>query len=152
MERIISEERQKKRTGSATRLEEALRKVRRREEISFISDEELEDLLIEIRPERALDSLILNNKIQRACEQIIEEQDRTELLYSYGVYPNHRMLLYGASGNGKTSLAEAIAKELSLPLFSVRYESLIDSLLGKTSKGIGDIFNFAKKRNGAHYI
>ena len=73
-----------------------------------------------------------------------EEHERSDLLQSYGIEPDNKILLYGSSGNGKTSLAEVIARKLSRPLFTVRYETLIDSLLGKTSKALGKIFDFIR--------
>ena len=45
-------------------------------------------------------------------------------------------------GNGKTSLSQAIAESLRLPLFVVSYEQLIISYLGETAKNINEIFEF----------
>jgi AAA+ superfamily predicted ATPase len=58
--------------------------------------------------------------------------------------PRNRILLIGPPGNGKTSVAEAIASALSLPLLSVRYESIIASYLGETSLRLKSLFDYVK--------
>lgn len=50
------------------------------------------------------------------------------------------MLLVGPPGGGKTTLAEAIATELAVPLLSVRYEGLIGSFLGETASKLETLF------------
>jgi SpoVK/Ycf46/Vps4 family AAA+-type ATPase len=55
-------------------------------------------------------------------------------------------LLIGAPGNGKTSLAEAIAYELAIPLFTVRYEGVIASYLGETAARVARLFDYARTR------
>ncbi|MBF0580451.1 AAA family ATPase [Erysipelotrichaceae bacterium RD49] len=49
-------------------------------------------------------------------------------------------------GNGKTSLAEAIAHALELPLRIVRYESIIGSYLGETATRLSQLFDYAKSQ------
>ena len=101
-------------------------------------------LLYEIDPARSLDSMLLNDEIKAACRELVEEQQRRDLLPSYGLEPRHRMLLSGAPGNGKTSLAEAVAHELMAPLFVVRYEAVIGSFLGETSSRLKRLFDFVR--------
>lgn len=101
-------------------------------------------LLYDVNPERGLNDLLLEDDNLNAVREIIEEQHRRELLRSYGMEPRHRILLAGAPGNGKTSLAEAIASELMLPLFVVRYEAVIGSFLGETSSRLKKLFDFAR--------
>lgn len=52
-------------------------------------------------------------------------------------------MLAGPPGNGKTSLASALANELDLQLVSVKMHSLIDSHMGVSSQNIGKIFEYA---------
>lgn len=101
-------------------------------------------LLFEVEPRRTLASLLLNEAVATACRELLEEQQRKDLLRSYGVEPRHRVLLSGPPGNGKTSLAEAIATELLVPLFVVRYEAVIGSFLGETSGRLKRLFDFVR--------
>ncbi|WP_438404108.1 AAA family ATPase, partial [Aeromonas veronii] len=104
------------------------------------------DLVTEITPERSLDSLILNSSINDQLRELVEEQHRFELLHAHGLSPRHKILLAGPPGNGKTSVAEALAFELMVPLIVVRYESLIGSYLGETSTRLKNLLDYAKSR------
>ena len=47
-------------------------------------------------------------------------------------------------GTGKTTLAEAIAEAIAVPLFVVRYESMIGSYLGETAARLKRVFDYAR--------
>jgi len=150
VEAMVAEERAKRHETLANRLEAVLKSsgaVHRPQAQVVTSDERARQYLVELQPHRPLNSLILSAENSSACAELIEEHHRVEVLRSYGLEPRHRVLLFGPPGNGKTSLAEALAYELSLPFIVVRYETLIGSFLGETSQRLKQVFDYARTRH-----
>jgi AAA+ superfamily predicted ATPase len=102
------------------------------------------ELFYEITPDRKLSSLLISELSFTQINDLIEEQHRAELLHAYNLTARNRILLVGSPGNGKTSLAEAIATELMVPLIVIRYEALIGSYLGETANRLKQIIDYAK--------
>ena len=147
VEAMAAEERAKQHHQLADRLVQNLKSATprgRTAEVIRAHDGGHGGLLYEIDPARSLDSMLLSEGVRAACRELIEEQQRRDLLRSYGLEPRHRMLLSGAPGNGKTSLAEAVAHELMAPLFVVRYEAVIGSFLGETSSRLKRLFDVVR--------
>lgn len=147
VEAIAADERAKHHHQLANKLEENLRAAAARPrapEVVRAFDGGHGGLLYEIEPRRTLESLLLEVETKQAATELIEEQTRREVLRSYGLEPRHRVLLSGPPGNGKTSLAEAFAAELMVPLFVVRYEAVIGSFLGETSGRLKRLFDFVR--------
>jgi SpoVK/Ycf46/Vps4 family AAA+-type ATPase len=102
------------------------------------------EFIAEVTPRRRLDDLILSDACRTAVDQLIEEQRRASLLRAHSVDPRHRVLLVGPPGNGKTTLAEAIAEALAVPFFVVRYDAMIGSYLGETAGRLKRIFDYVR--------
>lgn len=103
-------------------------------------------LFEEKMPEKRLEQLLLPDNVVETCRAIIEEQMRADLLRSYGLEPRNKILLIGPPGNGKTSLAEAIAEALMVPLITVRYDTIIGAYLGETASRLSKLFEYASTR------
>ena len=104
------------------------------------------DYLIEKEPQKQLDHIILPEVAKTTIYHLIEEQQRSSLLRAHSLEPRNKVLLVGPPGNGKTSVAEAIAEALMIPLYVVRYEAVIGSYLGETASRLKRVFDFAKSR------
>lgn len=147
-EALIAEENAKKHGVLASQLAEAL--SRRKTLGSTVSPlsrpQESVGLLHETEPMRRLTELVLPSAVRQSVADLIEEHHRRDLLRSHGVEPRHRVLVEGPPGSGKTTLAEAIATEVAVPLLTVRYEGLIGSFLGETASRLDALFSAVRTR------
>ena len=145
-EAIIAEERAKRHNILAERLSEAMRvNGTASAAATFVGPgQQHRQFLLELTPRKRLDELVLTDLARRICEELVEEQHRAPVLRAHSLEPRHRVLLVGPPGNGKTSLAEAIAEALAAPFFVVRYEALIGSFLGETASRLKRVFDYAR--------
>jgi len=144
VEAIVAEERAKQHHVLANQLAENLPINHNRRTLDRGREDQANQLFYEVLPERKLEDLFLPDTVISSCNELVDEQRRSDLLRSYGLEPRHRVLLAGPPGNGKTSLAEALAESLMVPLFVVRYESLIGSYLGETATRLKRLFDYVR--------
>lgn len=103
------------------------------------------DNLVDVRePRHGLAEVILAEEVLRECKAIIDEHRRAAELAKFKLAPRHKVLLYGPPGNGKTMLAEGLARELDIPFLAVKYAGLVESYLGQTGKNMQEIFEYAE--------
>lgn len=108
------------------------------------TDNERDAPLVEgVLPRRGFDSLVLTDSISNTLRGLIEQYRRQDLLRSYGLKPSTRILFCGPPGCGKTVAAEAVAMELHLPLFLVRFDAVVSSYLGETAANLRKVFDFS---------
>ncbi len=147
VEALAADERAKKHGVLADRLMAQLQEnAKLRSIVPSLARAIPDNLVAEITPNRQIEDLILPKEVEESIRDLIEEQNRADLLRSFNLEPRNRVLLAGPPGNGKTSLAEAIAYSLSAPLLVVRYESIIGSYLGETANRIAQVFEYARSR------
>lgn len=145
VEAIVAEERARSHHILADRLQRALQSVPVTTSNQMTRPQSSgRDFVIEREPRLRLDDLILSLPAERLTHQLVEEQNRADLLRAQGWQPRHRVLLSGPPGNGKSSLAEAIAEAIAVPLLTVRYDALVGAYLGETNARLSRLFEYVR--------
>lgn len=145
-EAVIADERDKKHNVLAERLHNHLINRNGKHSGPHVNGSLARDYFHEVVPQVALDDLVLDKNVTSLLGELVEEHHRSDLLRSHGISPRHRLLLVGPPGNGKTSIAEAVAHSLMVPLFVVRYEGLIASYLGETASRLSKLLSQVRTR------
>lgn len=158
VETIIAEERAKHHKILADKLEHFIQikeftfDQETNRNVSSLSSISIDSLLHEIYPQRRFDDLILPEGVKQICLSLVQEHHRAELLRSYSLEPRNKILLIGPPGNGKTSLAEAIAESLMVPLYVVRYEGIVGTYLGETAVRLRKLIEHACTRQSVLFF
>lgn len=145
VEAVVADERSKNHNILAERLQRALNAVAVTSPARTAPTSHAgRDIILETEPRQLLDNLILPLPVRHQVAQLVEEQHRADLLRAHGMQPRHRVLLSGPPGNGKTSIAEAMAEALAVQFFTVRYDALVGSYLGETNTRLARLFEYAR--------
>lgn len=111
---------------------------------------ELAELVETSRPEVHLRDLIAPNDLLTQIKQVIAEQRQRKNLLDHGFAPAHRLLLEGPPGTGKTMTASVLATELSLPMFTVRLDSLLSKFMGETAGKLRIVFDAVSQHRAVY--
>ncbi len=94
---------------------------------------ELSGFLYEQRPRLSLAEMILDDFTRSAAEDFLRDLQAADVLHEHGLSPVRTLLMHGPPGDGKTTLAGALALELGLPLFVLRCAGLRSKWVGETA-------------------
>lgn len=90
-----------------------------------------------------LKDVVLRPRSREALEALIQETRNGTYLSSRGIRRRSKLLFVGPPGCGKSFTAQAIANELGLPHYRVRFDAVIGAYLGQTATHLRELFRFA---------
>jgi SpoVK/Ycf46/Vps4 family AAA+-type ATPase len=111
---------------------------------------DLGDLIEISHPEISMKNFVGPVDLVDRLKQVIAEQRQRVTLLEHGFDPTHRLLLEGPPGTGKTMTAAVLARELSLPMFTVRLDSLLSKYMGETAAKLRLVFDAVAERRGVY--
>jgi len=114
-------------------------------------DNKSRSTLIEEQPWPTM-PLILSDEQEQVLKRFILENRASSALAEANLSMRSNLLLAGPPGTGKSFIAGHIAARLGLPLYVVRLDALVSSLLGDTAKNIRAIFDFANSSSAFLFI
>lgn len=113
---------------------------------------ELANLLTVVHPANRLGEMVLDDAAAKQLARIIKEQRSIARIKEHGLSPRRKLLLVGPPGTGKTMTASALAGELGIPLFLVRFDSLITKFMGETAAKLRQIFDAMADLRGVYFF
>jgi len=111
---------------------------------------DLADLVVATHPTVSLKDMVLQESLAEQATSVLQEQRQRKRLLDHGFDPIHRLLLEGPPGTGKTMTAGVLAHELSLPLLTIRLDSLLSKYMGETAGKLRTIFDAIAEQRGVY--
>jgi len=111
---------------------------------------DLADLVAASFPDVQCRDLVLPDRLHGQISEVLAEQRQRRALSERGFAPVHRLLLEGPPGTGKTMTAAVLAHELSLPLLTVRLDSLLSKFLGETAAKLRLVFDAVRDQRAVY--
>ena len=96
-----------------------------------------EDLYLNSREEKLINSV----------RQWIKHYDQVVAKIGQNQMKGYRLLMYGASGTGKTLTAALLGKEAGKPVYRVNIANIVDKYVGETNKKLEQLFALADEKD-----
>lgn len=112
----------------------------------------LYNLIIQDKEQVSLNDVFLNKTNKDQLVQLIKEHTYSKELQEYGLPVNHKILLQGSSGCGKTMTAKAIANALGKNIIILNLSNIVSSRIGETSQNIKMIFDKAARERSVLFL
>lgn len=113
---------------------------------------ELKGLVLQIQPGFPLVDVAIPDDVGPELETFLEDQAHADAIRATGLSTPHKVLLSGPPGNGKTTLAGAIAHSLGLPFFVMDFSSVVSGHLGETGAKIAKVFRGVSSQPSVLFI
>jgi SpoVK/Ycf46/Vps4 family AAA+-type ATPase len=91
-----------------------------------------------------LDDVRLRPRQRRQLANVVLEWTHRARLEGAGLRRTSKLLLHGPPGCGKSLSARALAAEIGLPAYVVRFDAIVGAYLGQTALRIRELFRFAE--------
>lgn len=112
----------------------------------LVGSQFLTSALVQLPTSVGLDAVVLESMVRRQLESVISEWRKKDVLSLRDLAPRCKLLFHGPPGCGKSLTARAIANELGLPAYLVRFDSIIGAYLGQTAIHLRQLFHFAESQ------
>jgi len=111
---------------------------------------ELAGLVAASFPKTRFADMVLDEQLEQRLRRVLVEYRQAGRLHANGLAPRRKLLLLGPSGCGKSMTAAALAGELSLPLLTVQFHTLITKFMGETAAKLRLVFDAISKSRGVY--
>lgn len=111
---------------------------------------DLGELVTASYPDLKLTDMVLASAVAEPLERVLRENRGQTKLREHGLHARRKLLVVGPPGTGKTMSARALAGELHLPLYLVRFESLLTKFMGETASKLRLIFDAMHSSRGVY--
>jgi SpoVK/Ycf46/Vps4 family AAA+-type ATPase len=101
---------------------------------------DIRGLLLQMSPSNSIRDVMLQDDVTMNLERFLEEHAHGDKIRNAGFSVPNRLLFSGPPGNGKTTLAGAIANALDLPFLVLDFSAVLSSFMGETGAKLAKIF------------